>query len=82
VSNVDVREVLLVTIRGRLLDDDVDRLRGGASDRRRLESVAEQALDAALARGATLAEVYAITVDESSSRWKGCACSGLAATGP
>jgi hypothetical protein len=61
--NVDVREVLLATIRDRLLDD-FNRVRRGADERRLFVSIAEQALAAALARGATLEDVCRIAYAE------------------
>lgn len=55
----DIREVLLATIRGRLLDDDahIVRLEYDVVDRH-YQSIAEHAMDAALARGVALGDVY------------------------
>jgi hypothetical protein len=53
--NVDIREVLMTTIRARVLELDAHTLRSGNALELHLVSVAEHALDAALAREAELA---------------------------
>jgi hypothetical protein len=63
--NADTREVVLATIRGRLLDDDAEVLRLDPDDAdRHTWSIVEHALDAALARGASLQEVHATAAVE------------------
>ncbi len=55
----DTREVILATIRQRLLDDDAHVVRlDDASYDRHVDSIAEHALDAAIARGSRLADVH------------------------
>jgi hypothetical protein len=61
----DVREVVLATIRARLLDDDVHTLRYDEDEHdRHTWSIAEHALDAARARGADLPDVFVAVATE------------------
>jgi hypothetical protein len=63
----DVREVILATIRGRLLDDDLYMLRRGEAREVHTRSIAEHALDAARARGASLRVITSTADSEQAS---------------
>jgi hypothetical protein len=63
-ATADVREVILATIRERLLDDGEILRTDADDDERHMRSIAEHALDAALARGASLHDVHAAAAAE------------------